>query len=77
MSRRTGMLHRKWCLNTMIGRSLRVEVGTEFPGRRDEMCKGTELSEGRKTSGDLHTTMLQNNMGGERILFPKVRTVWF
>lgn len=28
MSRRTGMLHRKWFLNTMIGRFLRVEVGT-------------------------------------------------
>lgn len=60
------MLHRKWFLNTVIGRFLRVEVGTGFPGRRNDVCKGTELSDGRKSSGLLHITMLQNNTGGRK-----------
>lgn len=51
-SGRTGMLHGEWCLNTKTGRFLRMEVREGFTGKRDNVCKGTELSDGRKSSGD-------------------------
>lgn len=69
------MLRGEWCLNTKTGRFLRVEVGAGFPGRRDDVCKGTELSDSRKSSGDpfrlpcSRTTWME--AGEEESFFPK------
>lgn len=49
-------------------------MGTGFPGRRDNVCKDTELSDSRKHQeipSDYHAPEQHGGLGEEESFFPK------